>query len=268
MEARITIPSGGWTASLTESGGGGAQAITFTAGDTYYWRSEGSEANNLEAELKAKLEAASVAAGNSNTYAVGVSDSDAGAADFAGQLSLSVLSGTFTLTSVSASLLALLGFDGDLTPTAANFLGDSQVQGWWLPGCPAWGGGLVTSGHDVIDGRLSVAPDGTTYGLQRNRYTMHSLRWEAVAKARTWQDAEDVTGESWERFKRHGILGEASWGTAGGPIRWHPGAGDDDSYSQWAVDLATAAHDPPRVRDDWDGLFVIDLPTLIGNSES
>ena len=54
-ERLITIPSGGWTLRVVESAGPLNVDISFTAADTYYWSSTGSEANDLAAEIAAKL---------------------------------------------------------------------------------------------------------------------------------------------------------------------------------------------------------------------
>ena len=258
LEARIVIPSGDWTALLTESGGGGAQTITLTAATTYNWRSVGTEANDLAADLKAKLEAASVAAGNSNTYTVTISAGEGGT----GKLMIAVSAGTFTLTSIDDDLQALMGFTAVLTPAAASCTGGRRVEGLWLPGCPVdTPYGLSSSGLVVSDAVETLSDDGTYSVRHGSKHVRNEYTWHAVAIAKTVAASEATTAASYETFWLDAIRGEEPWANAGRQLRWYQDADDDATYKTVNA-LNVRSPDIARLQPEYDGLWTVRLAVV------
>ena len=257
-ESRITIPTGDWTASLTESGGGGAQTITLTAANTYYWSSAGNDTVDLPARLAALLDAASVAAGNSNTYTVTVSAGELGT----GKLSLSVSAGTFTLTSIDDDLEELMGLGGELTPTAASWTGASHVEGLWLPDCPVETPyGLASSGLVSSEAIITLAPDGTYFASHGSKMVTNEYVYEAVSVSKTVAASESTTAESFETWWLDTVRGEEPWASAGRQVRFYKDVDDDATFLTFNV-TSVARPGISRRESNYDGYWRVRLEVV------
>jgi len=256
LEALITIPTGGWTSTLTESAGGTGTPV-FTAANTYYHSTAGNDSIDFPAELKAQLDAESP---NGRTYTVTLG----GGEDGTGKLTISVDSGTFTLTGVTAAYLALMGFTGELTPTASSFTSQSAVQGLWLP--PSASNSLYgasDAGWDEADYVATKAPDGTVVATRYNRFVANRIEWQNCQRAKVRTAYESTTNESFQTFWIDGVLGEQAWATVGGPILWYPDADVDGTSFNYAVINPGKTFRPERVVQNWTGLYPVVLDRLI-----
>lgn len=255
-EARIVIPTGGWTAVLAESGGGGTPVITFAAAKTYYHSSAGNDSVSFAARLKALLDAASP---NARTYTVTISAGELGT----GFMTISVSAGTFSLTSVNADLRALMGFAGDLTPTAASFVGTLHAEAIWLPDCPTnTPYHLGSAGMPQAQAAVSVAPDGTYNNFTGAKHVRNEISYEAVAQRKAITAAETTTGASYQSFWLDAIYGEEPWAAIpGGQLRWYKDVSDNATFKTFNV-LQVTSPDMTRMDASWDGLWRVRLEVV------
>jgi len=257
-EHLLTIPTGDWTMSLTESGGGGAQTITLTAANTYYWSSAGNDTVDLAARLKALLDAASVAAGNSNTYTVTIAAGELGT----GKLTIAVSAGTFTLTSINDDAQALMGFTAELTPTAASFTSDKQVESLWLPDTTVeTPQGLASSGKVVSTSLVTVSEDGTVSNVHGSKHVRNEYVYAFVPVAKAIQASESVTNTSFESWWLHGIRGQEPWAKAGQQVRYYKDA-DADGTSLTFNAIPQQSPQSERTQADYDGFWTIRLDVI------
>src|SRR5690348_4669992 len=142
LDALMTVPAGGWDTSVDD--GGGAATATLTAGDRY--------SGDVCTDFAAVLDSAT-----GQTFTVSI-DPDTGFC------TISVASGTFTLSWTDTELRDYLGFAGNLTPAAASFTGTLGCQGLWCPNCPVDGDDLQLdkTGNLRTDARYSRSPTGKT----------------------------------------------------------------------------------------------------------
>jgi len=256
-EARIVVPTGGWDMDLTESGGGGTNTITLPAGN-YYWNSTDTDPTLL-LTLGNICDDQSIANGNSYTYTFSVSDGEAGT----GKLTVSAaFGGTFTLTNVQSDLLALLGFDADLSPTASSFTSDNHVQGLWLPDCPVETPyGLASSGMPVSAAVMTMSEDGTYFASHGAKITRNEYTYAAVSLARTIAASESVASESYEQFWLDCIRGEKTWANAGRRLRYYKDVTDDATYKTYNV-AAVQSPAMSRASGDYEGFWTVGLSVV------
>lgn len=260
LEGRITIPTGGWSVSIAETGGGGATAsASFTAGDTYYLSSTDSEANDLLADLAAKLTAS---AGNA-TYTCSIAAGESGT----GKVTITASGGSVTaiaITWTSADLKALLGFTGTQSG-ALTYESAGSARSLWLPNGPyqALNGGGTWAGWIESDLRAQESPAGHCFALTGQRKKASVLSWVGISRARMWTANETTTNQSLEKFYTDVVLAEASWsGRAAGPIRWYSDAADDATYVTYSTPTWNIFR-PDQLREQWTGQWQVTIPRLV-----
>ena len=241
---------------LTESGGGGTPTITLTAANTYYWSAAGNDTVDLAARLKASLDTASPTA---KTYTVTPALAEGGA----GTLVISVDSGTFTLTSVNTDLLALMGFTGDLSPTAASFTGTQHVEAAWLSDCPYNADFTVTAagaGNTVAQTANSMAPDGTFYRFVGSTHVRNRIWWDMIDKGKVWlTGSPTLTAQTLEEFWDDVMNGAEPWApNPGFQLRFYPDTGDDAVSALYNV-VAGMEVPAVKVSDDFDGWHRVEI---------
>lgn len=257
FESYMEIPTGDWTAVLTESGGGGTPTITFTAGTGYYWDNDGGAPTGFgfREELEDKLNTASP---NANTYTVTL---DTSADNGTGKLTIAVDAGTFTLTSVNSDMLAWMGFTSNLSPTASSFQGSKQVEGMWLPDCPANSKyGLNTYGKPIGQTVPMIAPDGTYSIFQGSTQTRNQIAFAMVSKAKTITGEENTANESFETWWLDSVYGGEPW-SAGAKVAFVTDRANPVLAYYYNV---LNVGEPPyeRALDDYDGYYAITLDLL------
>lgn len=187
LEAYITVPTGGWTLTLTITAIGGPCTITMTAG-AY-------TVTTFLAALKTALDAASGADG---AFGVTINTTDRTGT---GIVTITHATQTFTLVPGSTEMLGLLGM-ASMTPAALTFSGARPMRGVWLPDSDissTYGDG--DEGHTEIDAGRTVSPTGQVRGLAyATRVRQPWIRWANVTRARARTSAEAALGDSFETW--------------------------------------------------------------------
>ena len=252
LEGKVTIPTGGWTGTINDSGAGGAAAFTVAAG-TYYLKGSSGLVQAFEDALNVAATTdtvtCSLAAGENGTGLV-----------------TTTTSGTCTIAWTSTDLRDILGYTGTLGP-GTSFVGTNQCRNLWLAKCPynapnsiyPWKGAIV------VDGRSTWTSGGDGYHLVGEYLEETWLEWRYIGRARASQANETTTGESFERFLRDAVWGFAAWGTPGGNIRFFPDAAAVN-YVEYSVDMPEAFR-PELAQEGWvSGLWRCRFDRLVAQS--
>jgi hypothetical protein len=253
-EGRIKIPTGGWSISVTDSGG--TSAISLTAANTYYLSSAGNDTVDLLARLQATLNADATLAG---TYSVSIAATEGGT----GLVTISATGGgNISVTWTSTDLRDLLGFTGNLSG-ATSHVGTRQARSLWLPGCPAdTPYGLASDGIKRRDGSIALAPDGTYKSIMYSSHTVNEYVYSHVVRSRCIQASESTVNESFERWWHDTIAGDAAWAEPGCEMRWYKDAGDDATYKTFnALEVTTPPYE--RAMGEFDGWWKVRLAVVL-----
>jgi hypothetical protein len=241
VEGRITVPAGGWTATV-----GGATA-TIAAG-TYY-------ADTLLVAVAAAFASAaattctataSLGAGGTGLVTIGFGSAKA-------------------IAWVTTDLRDLLGFTGD-SASATSHVGTQHMRGTWLPACPYDSPNEITNdwaGSREGDLRTVGNHMGHSWSHMGDEMVVNWIAWRAVSRAKVWAAHEVVVNSSWERFHRDHVWGVAGWGTAGGPLRFYPDADDADTVVTYRVAEAAEIRPAPSAPEFVSGFWTIELPRLV-----
>lgn len=187
LETYITVPTGGWTLTLTITAIGGPYTITLAAGEY--------TAATLLSALKTALDAATGADG---AFSVTINVTDRTGT---GIVTISHTLQTFTLVAGSTELLGLLGMAA-MTPAALTFSGTRPMRGVWLPDSDissTYGDG--DQGDQEVDRGGSVSPGGQVRALVYGERTRQPwIRWANVSRARARTAAEAALGDSFQTW--------------------------------------------------------------------
>jgi hypothetical protein len=248
LDAQITVPTGGWTFSLTVTTIGGPTTGTVAAG-TYH----------LSDFLTAVDTALEAVFGGDGAWTVTCSDGESGT----GLVTITHATQTFTLSWSSTNLRDALGFAADLTPAALSFTGTKVAQQIWLPnaeGAFAYGNG--DEGHTETDAGSTESPRGDVKTLVYNtRQVLPWARWSHVQVAYARISGESVSNSSFERWWRNTQGGELSYFEPTAPVRLYWSA-DVASYKTYRI-AGRRGTEMPRVVEDWNGLYTILLERLV-----
>lgn len=230
LEGLITTPAA-WTATLTETSGGGGTLVTITAARFAYWSTVApAGAGTFPALMKAALEAASA---NGRTYVVTV---NAGENDN-GKLSIGVVADTFTLDWISTDWRDLCGFVGNLGPAAATFTSDNHVKNLWIAtGAQVTETGPGHSGKYESDQRGLATAAGHITKLHSFTKQVQAIQWEGETLVKTRAMTGADANVSCEQFWLDVIQGGVSWCYPGDRIRHHFDADDDATHETYKVD--------------------------------
>lgn len=250
LQADITVPSGGWALSYTDSAGG---PLTATVAAGSYTPKE------LTAAVQAAVIALAGAVGN--TFTAVLSDGESGTG-------LNTLNATATPWSISwtnTDLRDALGFAANITNVSASQTGTKFSIGLWLPGNPAMfnqhGGGA--GGQIVTDYAATVGPTGRVHALFGNYFKQHAgIRWEGVPNNRAWAHFEGVTGESFESWFRDVATNRKSYVSANTLIRLTWNADVAATYVEGRL-LWEPTFDLETLVTGWTGRWNVRLPTLV-----
>lgn len=231
LEARITVPTGGWTGTIDDSGAGAAATFAVPAG-TYYLSSPDIAGGGTKSLMAAFRDALNAAA-TTDTIGVTASVSESGT----GKVTITS-SGTAAIVWTSTDLRDLLGFTTNLA-AGTTWTGSCQARSLWLPDCPY-------DAPNELDGTWWGEPEADMRGSRNaagyvwshkgsSCVVLDGLSWEAVSRHKAILANEITVNESWERFVRDGIWGDAAWGTTGGPVRLYPDAELSAAYGTYAI---------------------------------
>jgi hypothetical protein len=246
LEGRIIVPSGGFALSLTD-GTGGPYSVTFTAAESYYMSSADGAGSSLLAALKTKLQAAG---GGGRTYTCSMDS-------LTGIVTISVNTGTFSITWTTPSLRNLLGFDANIS-AQSSASGADHAESVWLPNVHAMPDyGLNSAGRVISNAMVRIAPDGTYSAFHGPSRKANRLYWPIVQVHKVIEAEETSTNESYERWWLDTVRGEGSWAQSG-RLRWYPNASSDATYASYCVTEAVSPQ-CERVDANYDGLWSVSL---------
>ncbi len=254
----MTVPTGGWTLSINDSGAGAAVTATLAAG-TYYWSTADTIGGGTASLLSAISTSLNLAA-TTDTITVTLSAGESGT----GKLTITS-SGSTTIAWVSTDWRDLMGFASDLA-AGTTWTSPSQVRNLWLPDCFYNAPNAVDDafrGWRESDLRENENAAGYGWAHMGQEKVVNAISWHAVSRSRIWQANESTTNASWERFCRDGIWGVAGWGTPGGPLRFHPDADSNALYATYRP-FQLQNIQPSPAMDGWAaGPWVVSLPRLV-----
>jgi hypothetical protein len=249
LQSRITVPTGGWSASWTD-GNGGPLTATVAAG------------NYFPLELAAAFQAAIIAltgtVGNGATVSISLTT---------GRCTITAGAGNITLTWTSTALRDALGFTGNLSG-ASSATGTQHVRGLWLPGFTSkfsmYGDGA--NGSLVTDCRATVSPNGRVYAVYGQSYRRHSgISWGAILPHRALEHLETVVGESFESFFLDVVTNRVSWIPVNPLIRLTWDESDTATYVDGRL-LWNPTFDLEQAISGWLGRWKVALPPLVVES--
>lgn len=255
LEARITVPAGGWAVSWTDPNGTGT--ATVPAGNYYPL--------TLAAELQTQIRA--LAGGIGDGVTVAVSDGETGTGKCSVQPGVGA-SGPLNWT--STAIRDALGFTANITAddfsNAPNSTvsGAQHVRGLWLPGAVKYSMyGDAPNGTLVTDFRATVGPTGVVNSAYGNKHRRHvGVRWVGVPAARAMAHHESVVNESFESFILDVMTNRFSYIPVGPYIRLYWDADVDGTYAVGRI-LWPATFDLATMVRGWTGRYVVDLPQLV-----
>lgn len=252
IEARITVPTGGWDMALTDASGG-PTTCTLPAGE-YYHSSVGSLSDDLAAAIAAAANAVMT-----QTWTCTISAGASGT----GKYTIGCDGATCTVTFTDTELRDLLGYTGNLS-ASTSYTSTNQAQGIWLPGYPfQTPGGGAFPGKIKSDQQTAMTSSGHTFSVMGRKMRVKQITWPMEARAKVLAVAETTTNASFETFLIDGIYGEAAWGTSAGPIRFYADETDDATYLSYYVH-GLEEWDPRELVEHWaGGYYPVTLPMLV-----
>lgn len=213
LEARITVPAGGWPVSVTDSGG--TAVITVPQGKSYL--------TDFLAAFIAQLNADGTLA---STY-TGAIDDDGGSTA-TGRVTIGA-SGAASFTWGSTTFRDLLGFAGNLS-SGTSHVSPAAAKALYLPDRPI-ANPMVPDGHagrPVYARAASVAPGGSSRVLNYGSRRVNAWEWRGISARRTWAQFETYANESLESFWDYALA-------PGTPFRYHWDRTDDAHYTTWRL---------------------------------
>lgn len=244
LEAKVTVPVGGWAFTMSVDGLVGTSVRTIAAGA--YWPGE------LVDAFKVQLDAGEIALGGVGTFTLTESWGESGT----GLLTVDHAGTDFAITWGSTDLRNALGFttdiaSGDVYTTAV------QADGVWLPGAIMAAPRYRDNGHIEHDRTLTVSPRGHVNALgYESRQRTGRILWSHVEAKRAIESQEVTVGQSFECWWRDTHGGRVSYFGRAPLVRlyWDAGAG---TYVE--IRLIEPAHtfNPERVVPDWIGYWPV-----------
>ena len=246
VEARITVPTGGWSVSLTITAIGGPYPVTVAAGNCF--------PTDLLSSFQTQLDAAT---GGDGAFTVSASWGESGT----GFVTIAHATQTFTLAWTSTDLRDVLGFTGTLTPAALTFTGTLHARGVWLPNCEMDVDRGTDGGIYETDRGVTVSPQGDVYGLVYNTRQRHDgFTWPHVTHGRAQITYETTTGESFEQWWRDTHSGLRSYFEAVPQLRIYFSA-DAGAYYTFR-EFSRTDTEAPRFDAQWRYLRTVRIGPL------
>lgn len=210
-EARVTVPSTGYTLTVTDSGGT-ATVTVLTAGD-YYPTSSTALLSTIASALTANATLA-------GTYTCTVDDD---ASTSTGRVTLAASGGgNLTIAWGSSTLRDLLGFVGSLSG-AATYTSTYACKAVFLPSVPR-AEPLAPDGNaglPVTDASFTMAPSGKSKSLLYATRYVNQLAFRFLSGRKTWTQYETYANESLQSFWLNNVLV---------PWRYHYDRSVDSTY--------------------------------------
>lgn len=213
LEARITVPAGGWPVTVTDSGG--AAVITMPESKSYL--------SDFLAAFVALLNANGTLA---QTY-TGTIDDDGGSTA-TGRVTIGA-TGAASFTWGSSAFRDHLGYSGNLS-SGTSHVSTAAARALYLPDYPIANPDFPdgSQGRLIAARTATVAPGGRTRVLSYGGRRAGSWEWRGISGRRTWAQFETYANESLESF----------WGEfliPGVPFRYHWDRTDDAHHTTWQL---------------------------------
>lgn len=253
IEARFTVPTGGWTGSYTDSAG----TATFTVAAGNY-----SGPTALLAALVTAIQGLAGAIGDTFTGSLSAGESGTGL------VTINATAAPWSITWTSTDLRDALGFAANISAVSAAQTGTKQAKGLWLPNVEKWSprGDEKSGGSNiavtVTTTRQLMSESGHVQTLGGGSWKeIRGLRWSGVTDARTLIRYEATANESFEQFWLDTYAGNVSYFQRGSQwtIYWDA----DLSVTTVTVPIGLDEFDPSTLVPDWVGRFVVTIPLLI-----
>ena len=201
LEARITVPVGGWAVSVSTSAPAGPATATIAAGSYYV--------SDLLTAFATALNAAVGGAWSITQTTI------EGTATVKTTIALAI--NTYSITWTSTDLRDVLGYTGNLA-SVGSATSSNQAIGVWLPDCPKWTPYGDAVWDQVTDLRASMTPRGGVKELVGNSfYSLEGVRWDLVSNAKAI--GVDTVG-SWQHFWSTIKTGRYSYIAAGDSVKF------------------------------------------------
>lgn len=245
LEAKVTVPTGGWTFTMSITGLGGSSVRTIAAGS--YWPDE------LLTQVEAQLEAGEIALGGADGFTV------TGGFGEGGTMKVLLEHDSATHFAISAWTTALqnyLGFAATLSG-ANEYTGTERCEAVWQADCPYDANRGQTLGVLQRDRSVSVSSDGTMSGHGFvSRRKMGRVMWRMVGVKRSLTQYETVVNESFETWFGNTHQGLVTYFGAAPLVRFY---WDADASTKVTIRLTEPlqAFDPERVDAMWIGLWPV-----------
>lgn len=239
LEARISVPAGGWDVSI--NGGGGAVTANIPVGDYFF------------SEFLVAVADAFDTADPTGGWTVSANIGETGN----GLVTINS-GGTSSITWTDTEVRDILGFAGNVSGSDEHISSDHALP-VWIPGCPKW----TPYGDAVFDMmsdlRQTIAPSGGGIKtLVGNTFEcLENVRWDMVSNARAI--GTDTFG-SWQHFWRVTMLGRFAYITPGAPIRFFWDA-DDIAYTDVQIVARSSSSLTPKI-EGWTGFYTVEIPMM------
>jgi len=243
LEARITVPVGGWAVSVSTSAPAGPATATIAAGSYYV--------SDLLTAFAAALTAAV-----GGVWSVVQSTIEMTATV---KTTITLVTNTYSITWTSTDLRDVLGFTGNLV-SVGSATSTNQAIGVWLPDCPKFTPYGDNVWDRVSDLRASIAPRGGVKEIVGNTYDcLENVRWEMVSNAKAV--GLDIIG-SWQHFWSAIKTNRYSYIAAGDYVKlfWNSTL---SSPSNVVKLVAPSTSKLEQVSRGWTGLYRVEIPMLV-----
>ncbi len=177
-----------------------------------------------------------------------------------------IATGALCATGLSANIsAALTSFSSYMTSQTGTMVS----SGAWFPGCNLMADSDPKQAPRGDDGRATVGPDGSVYGLASTLYYRHrNVRFSHVSKVKVWANDATTVGADYETWFLETQRGQHSWFSPYSRVRvyWDNagtatelGYGDVDA---WKMPKPAKLDDLKLAAAPWTGLVEINLGDL------
>jgi len=196
----------------------------------------GGASRTLYNEFKFQLDTAT-----GRTWTVIVDDTTDAAT---GKVTITASGAPTTGTWTSTVFRDLLGFDTNLA-SANTWTGANHAKYLFLPNCGRSGVMAPEASQGAIeaDFTMSIATDGTPYGIAYSRRYLDSLEIRTLKGSKTWISKAITVNEGLEQFYGDVIF-------YGLRVRFHADRANDTTFRTWVVEDA-GSFKPTALREDW-----------------
>ena len=256
LEARVTVPVGGWAGVIDDSNGAGGVVWTVAAGDYYLSSANAGGGASLISALATAMNAATP----TDTVAVTIGAGENGT----GKVTITS-TGTTEIEWTDVDLRNLLGFTGDLA-AGTSWTSSNHARGLFLPNSAFLNlnGGTYWRGWHESDLRVTENAAGYLFAFAGQRKRVCNLAWQGIKRQKTWIVNEATINESFEKFYLDVILGEGPFcNTPCGPVRFYPDGDNNAVFGTYRIGSGLEEWRPDQMFSNYAGQWVLRLPRMV-----